>query len=219
MAGTPRGTPPRGTAPSGSQGLARAKGSTVLSTLTYLSTTFGDAIVQRIGSVLSATDQQAIETVAPTDEVPYALLVRLWRAADTVLSTPGAKVTDWAEQSGEAAIGSLGVQLYGGILRKPTPLEFLTQSISLFRLYYQPGDMEVVEEAHGRAVLRLVGFDPITTIFCRRQTGGLRQAVALAGGGAARVRHVRCLIEGDAFCEWELHWHIEPVTAGVRNAP
>ena len=53
------------------------------------------------------------------------------------------------------------MQLYSGILRKSNPIEFLTQSVSLFRLYYRPGDMEVVYEAPGTAVLRLVGFSLI----------------------------------------------------------
>ncbi len=71
--------------------------------------------------------------------------------------------------------------------------------------------MEVVEDAVGRAVLRLVDFDPVTRLFCRRQAGGLRRAIEIAGGGAAKVHHVRCSIEGDAFCEWELHWETEVV--------
>ena len=98
------------------------------------------------------------------------------------------------------------MQLYSGILKKSTPTEFLTQSVSLFRLYYHPGDMEVVYDSPGAAVLRLVGFDPGTPLFCRRQTGGLRCAITLAGGLEPRTRHVRCALEGDAFCEWELGW-------------
>ncbi|HVE80318.1 MAG TPA: hypothetical protein VNA89_15745, partial [Gemmatimonadaceae bacterium] len=82
----------------------------------------------------------------------------------------------------------------------------LTQSVSLFRLFYHPGNMDVVYEAPGAAVLRLVGFDPATPLFCRRQTGGLRCALTLAGGLEPRTRHVRCALEGDAFCEWELGW-------------
>jgi hypothetical protein len=66
--------------------------------------------------------------------------------------------------------------------------------------------MEVVFAEPGAAVLRLVGFDAGTRLFCQRQTGGLRLALALAGGTAATARHVRCVTEGDAFCEWELAW-------------
>jgi hypothetical protein len=129
----------------------------------------------------------------------------MWRAADHVL---GAADPAWMERAGEFSIRSTGVQLYSGILRKNNPIEFLTQSVSLFRLYYHPGNMEVVAESPGYAVLRLVGFDPGTTLFCRRQTGGLCCALTLAGGVEPRARHVRCVLEGDAFCEWELSWAI-----------
>jgi hypothetical protein len=96
--------------------------------------------------------------------------------------------------------------MYSGLLRKSSPTEFLTQRVSLFRLYYHPGNMEVVEEEVEHAVLRLVGFDQADPLFCRRQTGGLRRALTEAGGHEPLSSHVRCVNEGDAFCEWELRW-------------
>jgi hypothetical protein len=155
----------------------------------------------------NSDDLLRVQDAGAIEEIPYALLVRLWEAADRILS-PG--MADWAEQSGARSIDSLGVKLYGGILQKPTPRDFLTQGVSLFQLFYQPGDMEVVQEEPGHAVTRLVNFDPLTRIFCRRQTGGLGRALELAGGQQATVRHVRCSLEGDAFCEWELRWSAEP---------
>ena len=92
------------------------------------------------------------------------------------------------------------------LYEKASPSEFLNQPIKLFRLYYHSGDMQIVEEAGGRAVIRLVDFDEPDVLFCRRQTGGLRRALEIAGGKATRVRHVRCANEGDAFCEWEMVW-------------
>ena len=61
--------------------------------------------------------------------------------------------------------------------------------------------MEVVEEEEGHAVLRLVGFDYAGPLFCRRQTGGLSRALEVAGGQKAKTAHVRCVAEGDAFCD------------------
>ncbi len=183
-----------------------AKGSTVRSTLTFVDARLGDGSGARILDRLPGHLRAPLGAVEPTDEVPYRSLVALWQAVDEALmpTTP-----HWAEESGAQAIESLGVRLYGGILRKSTPEAFLTQSVSLFRLYYHPGDMEVVEHAAERAVLRLVGFDPVTPLFCLRQTGGLRRAIEIAGGEGARVRHVRCTLEGDAFCEWELQWSLD----------
>lgn len=43
-------------------------------------------------------------------------------------------------------------------------------------------------------------------LFCRRQTGGLPRAIDIAGGSRAQVRHVRCELLGDAFCEGALRW-------------
>ena len=183
--------------------MTQAKGSALHSTLNFIAADVGAAGLKRILQEISPEWREQIERASPTDEVPFDLLLALWHAVDDVLKSQDAT---WVERAGAFSIESLGVQLYGGILRKPSPLEFLTQRISLFRLYYQPGDMEVVEQSPGRAVLRLVDWDEADALFCRRQTGGLRRAVELAGGAQPAARHVRCAAEGDAFCEWELTW-------------
>jgi hypothetical protein len=188
---------------SGKAGVASAKGSVIRSTLEFLRAEPGADVVARVMARLGAEERARIERADATVEMPYALVRELWEAADAELRE---RDPDWSERAGAFSIRSTGVQLYSGILRKSNPIEFLTQSVSLFRLYYRPGDMEVVYEAPGAAVLRLVGFDAGTTLFCRRQTGGLSCALTLAGGASPRVRHVRCAIEGDAFCEWELGW-------------
>jgi len=179
-----------------------AKGSTIRTTLDFLNAEGGASLVGRILDALPPGTREALARVEPTGEIPYTTLQTLWQSADAIL---GADPT-WAERAGAFSIESLGVQMYRGILLKRSPGEFLTQSVSLFQLYYHPGDMMVVHEEPGYAVMRLVGFDAGTSVFCRRQTGGLRCAITLAGGAEPSTRHVRCALEGDAFCEWELHW-------------
>ncbi|MEQ1690741.1 MAG: hypothetical protein ABMA00_05610 [Gemmatimonas sp.] len=186
-------------------GSPTAKGSTVRGSYAFVKDRLGEAGLDDVRARVDADTRRVLDSAEATDELPYRTLVTLWEAIDGLL---GAAHPQWAEDAGAYAIDSVGVQLYGGILRKASPSAFLTQSISLFRLYYHPGDITVVEEVAGRAILRLTDFDPITRLFCRRQTGGLRRAVELAGGESARVRHVRCSIEGDAFCEWQLEWHV-----------
>ncbi|HEX9894810.1 MAG TPA: hypothetical protein VGA78_12855 [Gemmatimonadales bacterium] len=180
-----------------------AKGSTFVATLEFLREAGGPALHDRVLRGLGPADRKAIRGLTPTSEAPFPLLLRLWRSADAELASrdPG-----WIERAGAFSIASGGKRLYGGILQKESPLQFLTQSVSLFRLFYHPGDMEVVEEGPDRAVLRLVGFPPTDRLFCRRQTGGLQSALTIAGGSEPSVRHVRCELEGDAFCEWELRW-------------
>ncbi|HSU12738.1 hypothetical protein [Longimicrobium sp.] len=179
-----------------------AKGSTLRSTLRYVEAEHGAGAAAAVLARLGEDERRRVEAAPATGEVPIELLRALWDAVEAEI---GRRDQGWPEKSGAYSIQSMGVELYGGILRKKDPLEFLVQPVSLFRLYYQPGNMEVVEAEPGRAVLRLVGF-PGDPVFCRRQTGGLLRATELAGGVRPAVRHVRCAVEGDAFCEWELHW-------------
>jgi hypothetical protein len=181
----------------------QAKGSTLRSTLAYVRSLIGDDGVERVLARVPAGDRGRIAAAQQTEEVPLELLLSLWHAVEAEI---GAEHPDWPERSGAFSIGNAGVEHYRGILLKKSPAEFLLQRVSLFRLFYQPGNMDVVEEEPGRAVLRLVGFDPVERTFCRRQTGGLLRSIELAGGTDPSVRHVRCSLEGDAFCEWELRW-------------
>lgn len=179
-----------------------AKGSTFRTTLDFVSAAFGAPVLTRVLRKLPKGLRKRVQDADPTAELAYDDLIRLWNAADEVLAE---RDPSWIERSGGFAIESGGVRHYSGILRKASPLEFLTQPVSLFRLYYQPGNQEVVQHAAGQAVLRLVGFQS-HALFCRRQTGGLQRALEIAGGMNPTVRHVRCTLEGDAFCEWELCW-------------
>jgi hypothetical protein len=180
-----------------------AKGAVFQSTLNFIGREYGARFSEQVMGRMPPVDRSAIETATAADELPFALLVSLWREADRDLAHADAV---WMERAGAFSIESSGIQHYAGILRKASPLEFLTQRISLFRLYYHPGNMEVVFHEPGYAVLRLVDFEPCDRLFCRRQTGGLHRALELAGGQGPSVAHVRCRTEGDAFCEWELKW-------------
>lgn len=180
-----------------------AKGATFRSTLEFITREFGAPAAAAILARLGPEERAAIEAAAPADELSFELLAALWHEADRTLADTEPA---WMERAGAFSIESSGIQHYGGILRKASPLEFLTQRISLFRLYYHPGDMAVVYHEPGTAVLRLLDFDVLDPLFCRRQTGGLRRALELAGGQGIGVAHVRCRNDGDAFCEWALKW-------------
>lgn len=183
--------------------MAKAKGSAIIATMDFIRAEKGEDVLARVLEAIPSGDRTRILSCKPTEEVPLDLALTLWRSANEELR---ANEPDWVERAGGYAIEVPGVRMYSGILRKSSPREFLTQRVSLFRLYYHPGNMEVVEEEEEHAVLRLVGFDQADPLFCRRQTGGLRRALTEAGGQEPLASHVRCIAEGDAFCEWELRW-------------
>ena len=187
---------------SGSRGEMFTRASTVRSTLDFLNEVAPETVAAVL-SELSPADRKLVRASSDTDEIPYRVALSVWRAIDASLGRSDPK---WIERSGTWAIERAGMRLYSGLIKKPSPRDFLTQQISLFHLYYRPGDMLVVDEAPKRAVMRLVGFEPGDTLFCRRLTGGWHAALRIAGGKEVTALHNRCTLEGDAFCEWELRW-------------
>jgi len=179
------------------------RGSTLHSTLEYLQHELSAGAYDEVLARLSASERRMLDSAAVTDDVPYSVALNLWRSADIALSATNPQ---WPELAGAEAIRVRGMKLYGGLLQKPTPLEFVTGHISLFQRYYRPGDMKVTERVAGRAIARLEGFEPGDRLFCRRLTGGWRAATEIAGGHSAHVTHARCVMEGDLFCEWDIRW-------------
>jgi hypothetical protein len=186
-----------------------AKRSTIRATLDFIRTVHSTELLATIVESLSQELRARIDAMSGSSVIAYADVLALWRAADVTLAPID---PHWIERAGAYSIESSAAQMHSGILRKRSPNEFLTESVSLFQLYYAPGDMQVVEEEDDRAVLRLSGFESLDPLFCRRQTGGLQCALSLAGGDKPRAKHVRCTHEGDAFCEWEMCW-------GKRDRP
>lgn len=180
-----------------------ARGSTLRSTMDYLAHSLSAAAFEGVLSRLPTDDRALLEAAAVTDDVPYRVALSLWRSADLAL----AKVDPhWAERAGAEAIRVRGMQLYAGLIQKPTPDDFLDQHISLFQRYYRPGDIKVTARMAGRATVRLIGFEAGDQLFCRRLTGGWLAGIEIAGAREPMVTHARCVLEGDLFCEWDVRW-------------
>ena len=187
----------------GGRGATMARGSTLRMTMEFLEAECSPADIAEMVGELKPASRKIVDGAKVTDEVPLRVALELWRSIDRRLRD---RDPQWVERAGAFAIEKAGQRLYRGLLRKASPLEFLTQQISLFQRYYRPGDMILMEEADGWASTRLLGFASTDSLFCRRLTGGWHAALEIAGGRNVSVRHPRCVNEGDLFCEWSLVW-------------
>lgn len=179
------------------------RASTLRSTMEYLERNLDATSREAILAALPATERAVVEKAPEHEEVPYDVALHLWQAIDRAL---GAKDTQWMERMGAFAIERAADHIGEVFLRRPSPLAFITQQVPLFRLYYRPGDMVVLGHGTGHAMIRLVGFEPGDSLFCRRFTGGWNTALRITGGKDVMIRHLRCACEGDLFCEWLLRW-------------
>lgn len=179
------------------------RASTLRSTMEYIERTLDASAREAILAALPAAERAVVEQAPEQEEVPYEVALHLWQSIDRTL---GPKDAQWMERMGAYAIERAADHIGDVFLRRPSPLAFITQQVPLFRLYYRPGDMVVLDHGSGHATVRLVGFEPRDPLFCRRFTGGWTAALQITGGTDVAVRHLRCACEGDLFCEWALRW-------------
>jgi hypothetical protein len=179
------------------------RASALQSTMEYVERALDAAGRDAILATLPPAERNIVEGASAQDEVPYDIALRLWRAIDAIL---GPRDGQWMEQMGAYAIQRAADHIGDVFLHRPSPLAFITQQVPLFRLYYRPGDMVVLDHGATHAIIRLVGFEPKDPLFCRRFTGGWTAALQITGGRDVVIRHLRCSCEGDLFCEWTLRW-------------
>ena len=179
------------------------RASTLRSTLEYVERELDSAGRDAILDALPAAERRIVEHAPEHEEVPYEIALHLWRAIDATL---GPRDAQWMEHMGAYAIERAADHIGDVFLHRPSPLAFITQQVPLFRLYYRPGDMVVLDHGANHAIVRLVGFEPTDSLFCRRFTGGWTTALEITGGRDVVIRHLRCACEGDLFCEWMLRW-------------
>jgi len=177
--------------------------SALRSTMEYVEREVDAAGREAILAMLPSAERKIIESVSAQDEVPYEITLHLWRAIDATL---GPRDAQWMEHMGAYAIRRAADRIGDVFLHRPSPRAFITQQVPLFRLYYRPGDMVVLDHGPNHAIIRLVGFEPDDPLFCRRFTGGWTEALQISGGRDVVIRHLRCTCEGDLFCEWTLRW-------------
>jgi hypothetical protein len=177
--------------------------SALRSTMEYVERELDAAGREAILAALPPAERKVVEGASAQEEVPYEIALHLWRAIDSRLRPRDAQ---WMEHMGAYAIQRAADRIGDVFLHRPSPLAFITQQVPLFRLYYRPGDMVVLDRGPNHAIIRLVGFEPEDSLFCRRFTGGWTEALQISGGRDVVIRHLRCTCEGDLFCEWTLRW-------------
>ncbi len=86
----------------------------------------------------------------------------------------------------------------------------LNRAASLWRKFYRPGDMTLVEAKEGKAVLELRGFPPEDPLLCPQFTAWFFNAGQNKGLKNFKVEETKCIHKGDDCCRWEATWNPYP---------
>ena len=87
----------------------------------------------------------------------------------------------------------------------PIPL-ILRQAAALWRKFYRPGVMKVVETGDRKVILELTDFPPVDPLICPQFEAWLVSAGRNQNLENFEVKETLCLHKGKDRCRWELTW-------------
>jgi hypothetical protein len=152
---------------------------------------------------LPVSDRQLIEqpAILPTEKVPEFTLNRLTVEAARAKGEP---LDSFARRAGRAELAD-AVGVYRFFIIVLTPKALLKKASALWATVHSHGSLTVEDETPKSARVRLSNF-PSEEAHCLRLSGWFEGSGDMTRVKNARVVHDRCMLRGDADCQWQLSW-------------
>jgi len=185
--------------------MAQMKGTVLASTVAYLKLKLGEEEYKALVDSLAAEDASALRMpILQGNWYRFGLLSDIMKAAEGKVALPPGRSLSWEMGRFSAEAGLSGIyKLFFKVAETGFILKRATQ---LFSAYYDSGTMNVVTSEDRLAIIRIVGFDEPSALFCERVQGWCQRTTELAGHDRVTVSHPRCAAKGDTFCEFRGEW-------------
>jgi len=185
--------------------MAQMKGTVLASSVAFLKMKMGEKEFDALVAGLPADDASVLRLpILQGNWYRFGLLTDLMKAADGKIALPPGRSLPWEMGRYSAESGLNGIyKLFFKVAETGFILKRATQ---LFAAYYDTGTMSVVSSQEGLAVIRIVGFDQPSPLFCERVQGWCQRTTELAGHDHVTLSHPRCSAKGDTFCEYKGEW-------------
>ncbi len=182
---------------------AQVKGTAILASLRYLREHFGEEAAAHVRQGLPRADRLTLEgSVLASSWYPTSLLLRLMEEAEWQL---GSQQPELARHLGRASADYGLTTVYRIFFKLGSPEFIIGRAASVFASYWDTGKLVQKEQARGRAVFSLEGFQGAAPL-CARMLGWMERTLELAGAKDVQVVHASCLHRGEPECRFEGPW-------------
>jgi hypothetical protein len=178
------------------------KGTALVSTVRFLKEAHGETAVKRVFSSLPKQERELAE---------HGFLVSAWYPIDLLMGlTRIAKEQlggDLAKALGRASADYALTTVYKIFFRVGSPQFIISRAATLYRNYYDEGEMRATVAEKGHAILEVSGFVPPPPIeFCERSLGWFERTLELSGAKEIKLAHDTCMGRGGQVCRFEGWW-------------
>jgi hypothetical protein len=194
--------------------MGKARGTSILGTLDYVSVSFGQGAVARVISELPEQIRREVgesgRSVLPGAWYPCSTLSQLTRTADRLL---GAGDLALARAAGKHVAFADVNRFFRWLFKLVGPQTLFSRAGSVWNNYYDTGHYVLEGVEASRASLRIEGWEGGDEVLCKRLEGWVERAVEMTLGTATNPAicetHHQAFdarIANVPFCRFEARW-------------
>ncbi len=195
--------------------MTKVRGTSVLGTLEYARTRYGDAALDRVWSELPPPMRTTLidpagKGVAAHGWYDTALVVELTSRIDSELGTGDLAL---AREIGTHVAFQDVNRFFKWLMRLGGPSVLFNRAGAVWNNYYDDGRYVLEELADGRAVIRIEGSSSAGPVVCKRIEGWIERALAITLGPEAspaihEQRHLvrEAAVGAQPFCRFVAEW-------------
>ena len=182
---------------------ATTKGAVLRALLKFVESDLTPDQLQRAIAALPEADQTILRqpSILPSQKVSEFLLNRLTVEA---ARAKGERLDSFGRRAGAAELNA-AVGIYRFFTFVLTPTAIVKKATTIWSTIHSHGILAVVENAEGRAAVRLSDY-PSEEAHCARLTGWMEALGVLTSVRNTKAVHRLCMTRGDRVCEWLVTW-------------
>lgn len=185
--------------------MAKVKGTVLHANVAFIQEKFGREAYDKIVAGLSESDRNALGSVVLQSAwYEYSLVLRIMEAAEKLYVASGPRSLAWEMGRFSAEYGLKTV--YKIFFKVADPQFIISRASKIFSNYFDSGTMEVISLEPRSAHIRIRGFNQPCQVFCDRAMGWMERTLELAGAKSVTATHPKCVVRGDAWCDFVGRW-------------
>lgn len=186
--------------------MARVKGTAVSGRLEYARRRGGDEAVEQVVAAISdpgVRSELADGKALKSNWYPFTVLVDISLAIDRIYGQGDLGILE--QVGGDVAEADLN-SVYKFFMAMASPQYLMDKAASLWRNYYDSGEMVVIDRGENKAILELRKFESPHRAHCLAVKGWMLRTLTLCGCKNVRGAHDECRALGHARCVFEGRW-------------
>lgn len=180
------------------------KGGVLASRRRFVTARFGDAALARIVASLPQADREVLDgMLLPFAFYPVETQVRFDEA---IVAQMGAVTERAFWELGRESANDNVPRFQSAIVRGKTPMAFLHQTPTIYKLYYGTGRREFVPTGDTSGTITTYDAEGASVVDCLTVMGWHERALEIVGARAIRITHPICRATGGPHCRYEVSW-------------